>query len=463
MILGRSDQLATEILKDTTLTDAQEYDIIDTADGCCRKRNSAAMKARLESQKGKYYIILDHTLYGKRQRKTIGTGLDATDRNRAIAERMMECKKAEWESKEMIAGHPIDFNLEDKTKAVRKEKKIFPKVEKPKDIAEMQFSEYMLFWLEKKRNTIAESTLATYESTIARVIAPYFSQYDVKIRDIDAYKLEQFYSDVKDERGIKNETIRRYHAIIKSALFDAYIKDIIPNNPADKVILPKKEKFYSEVYDERQVTDLINCAKDTEIYIPILIGLSTGMRRNEILGLRWKDIDFDNGIIHVRGTIHDRVYSEDAVDGLKWFPRAKTASSLRNILIDDHLIGILKFEKERQKERAETTPNYSTDWTDYVCLRTQKPNAGKLLRPNCFTQMYSKLLNDCGLPHIRFHDLRHTVAYLLNKHGAPMEKVQQLLGHSDIHTTVSVYGHMRKVSDRKLVSTMSAIMSGGTD
>ena len=450
----------TKDFNGTNLTDAQDYDIISSADGCCKKRNGEDLKARLDDQKGKWYIVLDHTIYGKRQRKTIGTGLSATEENRPIAERMMQSKKAEWEAKEMETGHILDFNIDDKPKTAKETKKFFPKSDIQKDIAEMQFSEYMDFWLDKKRNTIEQSTFSSYEYNIRRVIMPYFSQYDVKLKEINAYQLEQFYSDMKEERGIKNETIRRYHALIKSALKDAYFKDIIVNNPADKVTLPKKEKYYAETYSEDQVYKLINYAKETGLYIPILLASITAMRRSEVLGLRWKDIDFDNKLLYVRGQLKDRVKTEDAIDGLLWEPKGKTASSLRGIEIDDTLLDILKTEKEQQKERAETIPDYNSEWSDYICLRTKKPNAGKIIKPNCLSQMYSKMLDDCGMPHIRFHDLRHTVTKILHEHGVPIEKIQKLLGHSDIQTTVNIYGHLKTTSERACVSTMTNIITG---
>lgn len=447
----------SEEITNKNLTDAQDSDIIVCADVCQKRRDSSMLKARLSIQKGRYYAVLDRTVNGKRQRKTIGLGFEGSTKNFHKATEKMKRIKEEWEAKEQQTGHIIGFN--DQVKQEREEERQrFMEVETPSNIASMRFEEYLVFWLKNKETTIQQSTFNSYYISIHSIIYPYFSQKKLKLKDVTPYHLEEFYACEMRDRGICAETIRRYHAIIRSALADAERKDVIPNNPASKVSLPRKEKFYSTVLEEEQVQLLISKIHDTIWNVPIVLSLSTGMRRGEVIGLRWEDIDFENSLIHIRGTMHSNIKTDKTKDGLTWIPQAKTASSLRDIGMDQWLSDFLRREKNRQIE-ASQQKGYNKEWMDYVCVRPVRPNMGKIIPPGYITTSFNKILEECGIDRIRWHDLRGTVATLLHDRDIDIKNVSYLLGHSDIQTTANFYAKIKPKSTVKMTATMTNIIN----
>lgn len=216
---------------------------------------------------------------------------------------------------------------------------------------------------------------------------------------------------------------------------------IIPVNFAEYVEFPKAEKFEGKVYTVEQVADLIEAA-ETEgepIHAAVILAVCYGLRRSEICGLRWSDIDFNSGKLYVRNTVvqNGRMRIETE--------RTKTAKSRRTIGLIGSTVPYLMQLKQKHI--------HSGIQLDKVCVWTD----GKEVRPDYITYAIGKLMEKYGLERIRLHDLCHTAGTLLSTR-ATMKQVQEFLGHEDISTTANIYVHLLD-EDRKVTSEiMDAIL-----
>lgn len=210
--------------------------------------------------------------------------------------------------------------------------------------------------------------------------------------------------------------------------------DIIPNNPADKVQRPKKEQYIGSFYNENELNELFEKCKDDPLNLMIRIASYYGLRRSEVLGLKWDAFDFDNKTITIKHTVtigridgKRQIYSKD---------RTKNKSSYRTLpLIDDIADRLLEFKGQQEYFKKAFGKSYYNKDKEYIFI---KPD-GKLTRPDYVSEHFKNLLKNLGLRHIRFHDLRHSCASLLLAKGIPMKAIQEWLGHSNFSTTASEY------------------------
>ena len=213
--------------------------------------------------------------------------------------------------------------------------------------------------------------------------------------------------------------------------------DYIEVNPIFKVEKPKKNAFIGNFYNVDEIDKLFEAAKGTYLEIPILLGAFYGFRRSEIVGLRWKMIDFDENTITINHTI--TVTTIDGERHIMAEDRAKTKSSLRTLPLVAPVKEKLAVLKEQQESyRMKFKKSYNKNYTDYVCV----DELGNLIMPDYITNAFPALLKRKGLRKIRFHDLRHTCASLLLKNGVSMKQIQEWLGHSDFATTANIYSHL---------------------
>ena len=237
--------------------------------------------------------------------------------------------------------------------------------------------------------------------------------------------------------GYTTNTVIHYHAIFGKAFKDAVRKDYLETNPMLKVDRPKKNSFRPNFYSKDEVQQLLEVSQDDPLHLCILITAYYGLRRSEVLGLKWSSIDFERKSI----TINHKV-TEQLVNG-KYVPVVsdvmKNKTSCRTLpLIPAVEEELLKQKEKQQLYRKLFKKSYSTEYLDFVCTDQE----GKLIRPNFVTEHFDWLLTKYGLKHIRFHDLRHSCASLMVMNGVPMKQVQEWLGHSTFSTTADIYAHL---------------------
>ena len=250
-----------------------------------------------------------------------------------------------------------------------------------------------------------------------------------------------------------NGTILRLHANLHKALKYAVRIDLIASNPVDKVDRPKPQAFMAGYYSAEEMEQLFEVAKGHKLELIIQIAAFYGLRRAEVMGLRWEAIDFEAKTLTIR-----HIVTSTRIDGKQVLieaDRAKTKSSLRTLPLVDSIAERLKTVKKQQEYNRKICGNsYNQKYLGYVFVDAM----GNLIHPNTVTSEFPKLLEDNGLRRIRFHDLRHSCASLLLKEGVPMKQIQEWLGHSDISTTANIYAHLDSQSKTLSAQAMTGAL-----
>ncbi len=252
---------------------------------------------------------------------------------------------------------------------------------------------------------------------------------DYKIQELRPRHIQRFVNEL-NENNAERSTISSYIAALKAAFNQAIKWQIVNNNPCCGVSMPKSTSVKLNILMPNQMQDLLSVSKDHVLYPVILLGLMCGMRRGEILGLTWKDIDLSIGKIYIQNSMVQA--GEDII-----YKDTKTSSGRRQIDISKKLTNFLISTKQKQLENKSLFGNKYID-NDFVCKRMD----GSLFRPDYIPKAFKKLLREAGLPEISFHDLRHTHASMLLLAGENPKVVQERLGHSSIQVTLDTYSHL---------------------
>lgn len=249
-------------------------------------------------------------------------------------------------------------------------------------------------------------------------------------------------------------TVIHYHANIHKALKYAVKMDLIPFNPADKVERPKKQRYIADYYRQEELERLLEAPKDHPYSLLIQMTAFYGLRRSEVLGLKWDAIDFERNTITIK-----HIVTNAKIDGkceIVCADRAKTKSSLRSLPLVSNIREKLLALREQQKENRRICGNcYSKKYDGYVFVDAM----GNIFNPRSVTANFSKLLEQNGLRHIRFHDLRHTFASILINQDVPLLNVSTFLGHSDLSTTANIYAHLDKSKKQESADVISSIFN----
>ena len=305
-------------------------------------------------------------------------------------------------------------------------------------LANTKMLDYLDEWLEGHQHDIERETYHQYKRYIDGRIREFFTPLDLTVKDLSGDEINEFYTYLRNA-GLKGSTGQRYHGVLHKAFKDAVKRRIIPSNPVDQANRPRKEQFIAAYYNAEEVKQLLELVKDDEIYIPILLAAYYGLRRSEVVGLKWSAIDFSENTLTVRHTVHS------TEEGIVAKDRLKTKSSYRTLTLEPFVRGELLRHREKQEQMKKVMRSaYSKDYTDYVCVDA----LGKLYDPDFVTGHFGQLLKKHNLKKIRFHDLRHSCASVLLAQGVPMKQIREWLGHSDISTTANIYSRLDAVPKR---------------
>lgn len=372
----------------------------------------------LQEKNGIYYMVLSYpSANGKRKNKWISTKL------------------------------PVKGNKKKAEKMLSEIRQTFVPVEKPMD-AEINFSDYMLQWLQIIKPTVATTTYASYSSIVQKIVVPYFERKAIPLAELKAIDIQAFY--LKQLEQVSARTVIHYHTLLHRALKYAVKIELIDANPVDKVDRPKAAPFVGSFYDSAEVQKLFEAAKGSKLEIPIFLGAFYGLRRSEAIGLKWDAIDFQNDTITIRHTVVSCYIDGKQVQ--KAQDITKTKSSMRTLPLIPAFKELLLHKQKQQNEfQCMCGKSYNKDYLGYICV----DEMGKLLSPHYLTEAFAKLLKKHGLRKIRYHDLRHSCASLLLANGVPMKQIQEWLGHSDFSTTANVYAHLECNSKRLSAAAMT--------
>lgn len=423
----------------------------------------------LREKKGLYYAVINYyNEQEERKQKWFPTKLTVKG-NKKKAEALLKQVLKEFEvpiSKTDMLNACLNQKIQIEhtdDKAIVNVKKVIPTevIEEmslddfPKDEVQfLLFSDYLKKYVpltRKRKKQIEETTYSAYVGNINNPIAPYFSEKGITLGELTSKDIQDFY-DVQLERVTAN-TVIHYHAIIRLALCYARKMGYIKENPIEEVDKPEKNFFVGKFYNSDELSEVIKLTKNTKLELPVIFGGFYGLRRSEVVGLRWTAIDFDNNVFYVNHTV-----TTPNIDGKKTIvakDRAKTKSSLRALPLDEGLKErLLEIKDQQEQYQKKFKKSYNRKWLNYVMV----DELGDLILPDYITPAWKRLLEKNNLRIIRFHDLRHTCASLLlnkGKHeGITLKDIQEWLGHSDFSTTANTYSHLDATSK---VSSLSAL------
>lgn len=369
--------------------------------------------ASLQIKRNIYQVVLSYKdNNGERKQKWISTGISAKGNNKRLANAKLEEIKKNY-------------------------KKYIPSLltSNENDTSNEYFEIYMQNWLESYKHNIEENTYDSY-CTVVNKITNYFSGKNIKVKDLKPKHIQNFYNSLY-KKGLSSNTVLHYHANIRKALDIAMKLEIIPNNPADRIERPKKSQFIGDFYSIDELEKLFSACRNDPIEIVVFIASFYGLRRSEVLGLKWSSIDFEKNIITIKHKVIQRNAKKNRSMVLK--DKTKNKASYRSLPLLPTIANALKKHKNQiNKNKLICGNTYHKEFEDYICVDFK----GKLFRPEYITDHFQIILKNNGLRHIRFHDLRHSCASLLLFKGVPMKAIQEWLGHSTYSTTANFYAHL---------------------
>ena len=290
-------------------------------------------------------------------------------------------------------------------------------------------AEYLKRWLQDCcLSNLAARTVEGYESIVRCHLIPPLGQ--VHLTQLKPEHIQHVYSE-KLTTGLSHRTIRYIHVTLHKALQDAVRLGIIMRNPADAVKPPRVQYHEMHTMNESDIHIFLEFAKSTPYYALFYVALFTGMRRSELLGLRWCDVDLILCQLSITRALHQ------LQDGSRVFTQPKTAKGRRLISLSPSAVLVLGEHREQQEKLRQNISSALTEDALVFCHEDGRP-----LLPNSVSHAWTKLANRAGLKGIRLHDARHTHASLMLKQGVHPKIVQERLGHAGIQITLDTYSHI---------------------
>ena len=362
----------------------------------------------LAVHKGSYSIVLSYyDEEKKRHYKRIGTGLAANEKNKSKAEEMLLKARMNFFIPQCID----DFK------------------------SDMLFVDYLHTWLQVVKIRVKPTTFHGYECIVKTKIIPFFKKSRLTLETLKPSHIQAFY--INELKTVSSNTVLHEHAVIHSALKYAYKIGIVPVNVATRVDRPKKLPYEPQFLKAEEMEKMFEALKGTTFELPVLMAAFYGLRRGEVLGLKFDCIDFEACTITIKRTI-----VHTTVDGKKTIIQqdsTKTRASYRTLPLVGRFKQYFLEVKQAQEENKKLSGNcYNYDYDGYIFVDA----IGNIIKPNYLSAQFPRFLERHGLRKIRFHDLRHSCASLLLANGVPLKNIQEWLGHSDFSTTANIYSHL---------------------
>ena len=366
-------------------------------------------------------------------------------------------KDGRWEGRytagrDPETGRAIYKNVLGKTQAEAKAK-LKQAIEEAKGLDAAKAGRYtvgqwMEVWFEHYAKVkVRPSSHQTYRGYIDNHIKPNIGK--IPLEKLTSLELQKFYKKLltngrvdrlesrHQAKGLSPKTVRNIHQIISSAMSLAKEQKLIVANPAEGCALPRLEHREMKTLPVEQLQSFLREAKESGVYELYYLELATGLRRGELLGLKWEDIDLERGDLRVRRQIA-RINGEVVEAPLK------TKNAYRTLPLAEDTVSILL----EQKEKVGGSP-----WV------FPSPTGGPI-SPDSVLHMLHRVLKRAGLPRIRFHDLRHTFATLALQNGVDVKTVSGMRGHFSAEFTLDTYAHVTTASQRHAAKTMGSVISG---
>jgi integrase len=375
------------------------------------------LTARLQDKGGRYYCVINYKDGENRRQKWIALGI-STKESKQKALKLMEEKRAEFESRMCLAGSTT------------------------------YFVDYIEKWLNERKGVVQQTTWEGDETYVYRHIIPYFEPLKLLLVDVKPIHIKQYYEykytqgrlDGK-EGGLSISTLKKHALILKQSLDCAVLEEYIVSNPTAVVKMPAKEIPVREkkFLTLEEANEVIQAFQGHPLQAMIYVTLYYGLRKSEVLGLRWSSIDFRRNTLTINHSVVKVKGGSIAKDQMK------TASSYREYeLIEDVRKVLLELRASQEVNRRLFQSEYVDN--DYIF----KWENGKPFRPDTITRSVERHLKAKGLPEITYHTLRHSTASILYDMGWDIMDIKHWLRHSSIDVTADIYTHISNNRKKKL-------------
>ena len=388
------------------------------------------MTTTLRIKSGRYYAVISYKEGNENKQKWVALGIPAKN-NKRKAEAMLDQIKREYEERYSTPG------------------------------GDVLFVTYIKRWLDNKKPFIEQSTWEGYQIYAEKHIIPYFEPLKLTLREVKPQHIKDYYNykytsgrlDGKPG-GLSIPSIKKHSIVLKQALNEAAVSEHILRNPAEGVRLPAKDVSTREkrFLTSEEANEVLGALKGHPLEALVYTTLYYGLRRSEVLGLRWSAVDFDRGLLTINHTVVKNVTIVEK-------DTTKTQSSHHTYALIDDVREVLLQQRERQRrQRADFGPGYHV--SDYIFTRED----GTLFRPDYVTRGFQRALRAHGLPEMRFHDLRHSTASILYDKGWDLKDIQSWLRHASVTMTGDVYTHISESRKQKMAEQLSSTFTlGGTE
>lgn len=315
----------------------------------------------------------------------------------------------------------------------------------------MKVGDFIDQWLETQRGRLRPSTLYSYSVTAKRIRS---GLGHVQVQALTPLQIEAFYADLMATGGrtgkpLSAKTVRNTHVVLRKSLADAERLGIVQRNAAASAKGPAIERPEFGVWTSDQLRTFLASIEDHRLYATFLLLATTGMRRGEALGLRWRDVDLDARQLAV-------VQNLTNVNGALTVGKPKTARSRRVLYLDDTTVAAIRRHQELQRDELRGFPTEVEGAGDLVF----RDEAGEAVPPDWFSREFRQLVEEAGVPIIRLHDVRHTYATLALKAGVHVKIVSERLGHASIAITLDLYSHVIPGLARDAADQVAGVIFG---
>jgi len=309
------------------------------------------------------------------------------------------------------------------------------------------FNTYLPQWLnEVHKPAIRLATYVKYRVIVNRHLLPALGH--MQVQKLTPQQVQTLYTH-KLKEGLSPGSVRNIHLVLSKALDNAVLWNLVSRNVCQLVTPPRKQKPEVRTLTREQAQKLLETARGHRIEAMLTVALAVGMRRGELFGLKWQDIDFEQRCLHVRRTA-SYFTGKGFVES-----EPKTAKSRRTIMLPQFVIDVLKRHREQQ---AEVRLQAGETWQEHDLVFSNR--LGGYFAESRLYHAFHKLLKQAGLPHMRFHDLRHSAATILLTMGAHPKIVQELLGHSQVGMTLDIYSHVIPSMQRDMMDKLDDMFRG---
>jgi len=306
----------------------------------------------------------------------------------------------------------------------------------------MLLGNYLDEWMDGAESNLKQTTANGYRRAIDKLKA---TLGQVRLQDLTPLGIERAYRQLIVS-GLAAKTVRHSHTVLRRALADAERLGLVSRNAAAAAKAPAVVDKEQSTWMPVELNTFLSSVADHRLFAAFVLSATTGMRRGELLGLRWREVDLDSGRVSIVRTI-------TTVNGQPIETSTKTNKSRRRVALDTATVEVLRAHREREEVEQKAA---GSAWHETGLVFTRED--GSAIHPDRFSRWFSRLVELAGVPHIRLHDLRHTHATLALEAGVHPKVVSERLGHATVGITLDLYSHVSPAMDEDAAERIAGLL-----